>query len=165
MRLFPKLVLFCTLLLQVMQQPGMSRLLASSAMQRAQQAGKALGLSFELKVLEIALHKVSAQLDKERGVRPSTGVASISHLQPRPLQLAQSLPSLTTSSSSMRGSSWRVWASSTFQCVHVCGFARVRARARLCVCVCVCVCLYMCVCMCVCVCVCLYICVCVFVVV
>ena len=43
-----------------MLQPGMSRLLASTAMQRAQKSGKTLGLSFELKVLEICLEKVCA---------------------------------------------------------------------------------------------------------
>jgi len=41
-----------------MLQPGMSRLLASNAMQRAERSGKVIGLSFELKVLEICLEKV-----------------------------------------------------------------------------------------------------------
>eukprot|EP00983_Pelagomonas_calceolata_P095524 1158019-Pelagomonas_calceolata.AAC.4 len=41
----------------VMLQPAMSRLLASTAMQRAQRSGKTIGLSFELKVLEICLEK------------------------------------------------------------------------------------------------------------
>lgn len=43
---------------QVMSAPGMSRLLAGGALHRAQQAGKTIGLSFELKVLEICLEMV-----------------------------------------------------------------------------------------------------------
>ncbi|KAF5831582.1 hypothetical protein DUNSADRAFT_12938 [Dunaliella salina] len=48
-----------------MLQPGMSRLLASTAMQRAQRSGKTIGLSFELKVLEICLEKVVSDLGDE----------------------------------------------------------------------------------------------------
>jgi len=50
---------------QVMLQPAMSRLLASTAMQRAQRSGKTIGLSFELKVLEICLEKVVSDLGNE----------------------------------------------------------------------------------------------------